>query len=120
MRNAVLRRWVLGAVVVVAALAGVLPGAAPPPAAAFPEAPWFRPGYAYDANMPDPFILVDGSTYYAYATNTGGSLLPVMTSTDPVTWTRVGLASGIGVVAAASLDDVAAYAGKASTKANPP
>ncbi len=87
MRDAVRRRWVLGVVVVLAALAGVLPGSPSPPAAAFPEAPWFRPGYAYDGNVPDPFILVDGSTYYAYATNTGGSLLPVMTSTDLVTWT---------------------------------
>ena len=32
-------------------------------------------------------MLRVGSTYYAYGTNTGGKLLPAMTSTDLGTWT---------------------------------
>ena len=76
---------VLAAVLVVAGL----PGAPVSPAAAYPEAPWFQPDTAYGDNFPDPFVFYDGATgkYYAYATNTGGPLLPVMVSDDLVTWT---------------------------------
>ena len=50
-------------------------------------APWFRPGFPYNQNFPDPQVVKDGSTYYAYGSSTGGSFLPVMTSTDLTTWT---------------------------------
>ena len=53
---------------------------------AYPGAPWFEPGKPYTQNFPDPAILRVGDTYYAYATNTGGSYLPVMSSTDLQTW----------------------------------
>lgn len=57
------------------------------PAGAYPGAPWFEPGKAYDDNFPDPSVVVDGGRYYAYGAPTGGAYLPVMTSTDLVTWT---------------------------------
>jgi hypothetical protein len=50
-------------------------------------APWFRPGVPYNANFPDPTVVWDGSRYWAYATSTGGSLMPAMSSTDLQTWT---------------------------------
>jgi beta-xylosidase len=42
----------------------------------------FRPGSAsvYCNDFPDPFVLVDGGDYYAYATNTFGFHVPVLTS----------------------------------------
>lgn len=58
-----------------------------PPARAYVGAPWFRAGFPYDANFPDPSVVRDGDTHFAYGTNTGGAYLPVMTSTDLVTWT---------------------------------
>ena len=61
--------------------------ATPSPAAAYAGAPWFRPGVPYTQNFPDPTVLRDGSTYWAYATSTGGSLMPAMSSTDLITWT---------------------------------
>jgi hypothetical protein len=76
----------MGGVALVVALLTALVGAAAP-ADAYPGAPWFRPGRAYTENFPDPSILRVGSTYYAYATSTGGAYLPVMTSTDLKTWT---------------------------------
>jgi GH43 family beta-xylosidase len=57
------------------------------PADAYPGAPWFRPSRVYTENFPDPSVIRVGGTYYAYATATGGAYLPVMTSTDLVTWT---------------------------------
>ncbi|MGE3835387.1 MAG: glycoside hydrolase family 43 protein [Acidimicrobiia bacterium] len=59
----------------------------PPSAGAYAGAPWFRPGSIYTQNFPDPSVMRVGSTYYAYATPTGGSYLPVMSSTDLVHWT---------------------------------
>ena len=61
--------------------------AAPSAASAYAGAPWFRPGVPYTQNFPDPTVVRDGSTYWAYATSTGGSLLPAMSSTDLITWT---------------------------------
>jgi hypothetical protein len=49
-------------------------------------APWFKPGVAYNANFPDPTVVWDGTKYWAYATSTGGSLMPAMSSTDLKTW----------------------------------
>jgi hypothetical protein len=66
------------------------------PAGAYPGAPFFEPGETYDQNFPDPAILRVGNTYYAYATTTGGQSMPVMTSTDLVTWTARGDALGTG------------------------
>lgn len=66
------------------------------PAGAYPGAPWFEPGKPYDQNFPDPAIIEVDGTYYAYATSTGGASLPVMTSTDLVTWTARGEALGVG------------------------
>ncbi|MEM7139561.1 MAG: S-layer homology domain-containing protein [Actinomycetota bacterium] len=57
-------------------------------AAAYPGAPWFAPGRVYEQNFPDPHVLYDPGSgfFYAYATNTGGSVLPTMWSADGVTW----------------------------------
>ncbi len=46
----------------------------------------FRAGQVYRGDFADPSVLRLGSTYYAYATNTGGKLLPAMTSGDLSTW----------------------------------
>ena len=40
----------------------------------------------YTGDFADPTIVADGGVYYAYATNTANLNLPVMTSTDLVTW----------------------------------
>jgi hypothetical protein len=79
------RRPLVVALCAVASVAGLLAGSAP--AAAYPGAPWFRPGSRYTENFPDPHVVVDGTRYVAYATATGGSYLPAMTSTDLVSWT---------------------------------
>ncbi len=55
-------------------------------ATAYPGAPWFKPASAYTENFPDPHVVRDGKRYLAYGTATGGSYLPVMTSTDLATW----------------------------------
>lgn len=59
------------------------------PALGYVGAPGFVAGRVYDQNFPDPHVLFDPGTgsYYAYATNTGGSQLPIMQSDDGVTWT---------------------------------
>jgi beta-xylosidase len=72
----------LGAVPMLAGLA-----ATAPPAAAYPGAPWFEPSKPYTSNFPDPDVRPFDGAYYAYATTTGGAYLPVMRSTDLVTWT---------------------------------
>jgi hypothetical protein len=70
--------------------------AAPRPAAAYAGAPWFQPSTTYldlsrpdqqNSNFPDPSIIRDGSTYYAYGATTGGAYLPIMSSTDLIHWT---------------------------------
>jgi hypothetical protein len=73
--------------VVLAALVGLLTFVATEPVAAYPGARWFKPSTAYSDNFPDPSVVRDGSTFYAFGTSTGGSYLPVMTSTDLATWT---------------------------------
>lgn len=47
---------------------------------------WFQPGTTWWGDMGDPTIVRVGSTYYAYASPVGGRYLPVLTSTDLVTW----------------------------------
>lgn len=74
----------------------VAAGLAAAPAAGYPGAPWFEPGKPYDQNFPDPAIIEVDGTYYAYATSTGGASLPVMTSTDLLTWIAHGEALGNG------------------------
>jgi beta-xylosidase len=65
-------------------------------AGAYPGAPWFRPSTVYtdlsgperaNGNFPDPSVIVVDGTAYAYGSPTGGAYLPVMTSTDMVSWT---------------------------------
>jgi len=46
----------------------------------------FRAGQVYRGDFADPSVMRVGSTYYSYATNTGGKLLPAMTSPDLRTW----------------------------------
>ena len=57
------------------------------PAGAYAGAPWFEPSQPYTANFPDPSVVAHGGGYHAYGTATGGAYLPVMSSTDTVTWT---------------------------------
>lgn len=96
---------VVGCVMVLAAVvpsvawaAGTIPPGAPTPQPAV-QCPspanlfdWFNPNCPYDWTFADPSVVVvpddpnlGGVTgYYAFGTNTGGSSLPVMWSTDPV------------------------------------
>ena len=55
----------------------------------FVGAPYFAPGAVYTENFPDPDVVWDPGTqkYYAFSTTTGGVYVPVMWSTDLVTWT---------------------------------
>ena len=55
----------------------------------FVGAPYFEPGAVYTENFPDPDVVWDPGTqkYYAFSTTTGGVYVPVMWSTDLVTWT---------------------------------
>lgn len=73
-----------------------LVGSGTTPVAAYAGAPWFQPSTTYvdlsrpdqqNSNFPDPSIVRDGGTYYAYGATTGGAYLPIMSSTDLVHWT---------------------------------
>ena len=55
-------------------------------ASAAPGSDRFWAGLPYAGEFGAPSVLREGSTYYAYATNLDGNNLPVMTSTDLVTW----------------------------------
>ena len=71
---------------IVAAVAAIALVAVAPPAAGYPGAPWFEPSKPYTQNFPDPSVVLDGATYHAYGTATGGAYLPVMSSRDTGTW----------------------------------
>lgn len=63
---------------------------APPPIAdAKPGEPATYTNPVLATDFPDPFVLREGSTYYAYATNVGGKNVPVVTSTDLAVWTEL-------------------------------
>jgi len=44
----------------------------------------------YDADAPDPDVILVGSTYYAYTTGSDLENIPVLTSTDLQHWTALG------------------------------
>jgi beta-xylosidase len=44
----------------------------------------------YVGDFPDPYVILAGSTYYAYATNTKTANVPVLQSTDLTHWTSIG------------------------------
>lgn len=81
------RRRGLSAFLLIVSLAALVPVVQSTPADAFAGAPWFEPSKPYAQNFPDPNVVRDGSTYYAYSTTTGGSYVPAMSSTDLATWT---------------------------------
>ena len=89
------RSRTLVAAVAAAAVAGLLGAVVTPsPAGASVGSDDFRAGEAYHGDFPDPAVLRVGSTYYAYATNTGGKLLPAMSSEDLHSWRARPSASG--------------------------
>jgi Glycosyl hydrolases family 43 len=47
-------------------------------------------GLVYPFDFPDPFLLADGGTYYAYATDSAAGNIQVIRSTDLVRWSPVG------------------------------
>lgn len=47
-------------------------------------------GLVYPFDFPDPFVLVDDGTYYAYATDSATGNIQVIRSTDLVHWSPVG------------------------------
>jgi hypothetical protein len=64
----------------------------PPPAVDAPNANannpygWFEGGLPWNGQYADPDVVLYNGTYYAYAANTDGRYLAVMTSTDLVHW----------------------------------
>lgn len=48
------------------------------------------PELTYDADLPDPSVLVVDGTEYAYSTNVGGENLPVVSSDDTIHWRTIG------------------------------
>jgi hypothetical protein len=86
-----------GAFIACAVVCSALALAATPDRAdAYAGAPWFQPSTTYldlsrpdqqNSNFPDPSIIRDGNTYYAYGATTGGAYLPIMSSTDLIHWT---------------------------------
>ncbi|MDQ6696489.1 MAG: family 43 glycosylhydrolase [Actinomycetota bacterium] len=85
----------LGSVlVIVAVTAACTPGLAPAPGLPFRDSSngvhgtrgWFEGGQLWYGEFGDPHVIRDGSTYYAYASPVAGRYLPVLTSTDLVTW----------------------------------
>lgn len=62
------------------------PDASPVPDAAA-GASYTNPVFAGD--FPDPFVLREGDRYYAFATNSGGKNVPVVTSTDLASWSEL-------------------------------
>ena len=64
--------------IVAASVVTGLPGMSPPAAHAHVE-----PALVIDENFPDPDVLQVGSTWYAYATNTGGRNVPIATAPSP-------------------------------------
>ena len=81
------------ALLAVALLAALLPVGASSTASAQSRDTWLRPPNhpgapaTYNGTFADPSIIAVGGTYYGYATNTGGSHLPVLHSTALVNWT---------------------------------
>lgn len=74
-----------------ALLSGGQPGPAPasparaaPPVTSASQTTFRNP--VIDRNFPDPFILKDGATYHAYATNGAGGNVPTAVSRDLVNW----------------------------------
>lgn len=47
-------------------------------------------GLVYPFDFPDPFLLADGGTYYAYATDSAAGNIQVIRSTDLVHWSPLG------------------------------
>ncbi len=47
-----------------------------------------NPIYPYD--FPDPFVLNDGGTYYAFSTNVGSAHIPTLRSSTLASWTWLG------------------------------
>jgi hypothetical protein len=47
-------------------------------------------GLAYPFDFPDPFVLMVGGTYYAYATNSVEGNIQIIQSSDRTHWTAVG------------------------------
>jgi hypothetical protein len=47
-------------------------------------------GLVYPFDFPDPFVLRLGSTYYAYATNSAGGNIQIITSTNKTQWSALG------------------------------
>ena len=67
-------------------IASMLTSAATPPSGAATGSDRFWAGEVYRGEFGAPTLLKVGGTYYAYATNTDGNNLPLLTSTDLVTW----------------------------------
>ena len=49
----------------------------------------------YPRDFPDPHVILVDDTYYAYSTNVSPSHVPVLSSDDLVSWTRVGDAMAV-------------------------
>ncbi|MCA1843830.1 MAG: glycoside hydrolase family 43 protein [Actinobacteria bacterium] len=80
-----IRRVGLAAALTLSLLSGA--GASEAIAAGPHAAAQTAPVLAYGGDFPDPHVLRVGGVYYAYSTNVAGVNVPVMSSTDLVSWT---------------------------------
>src|SRR5689334_3995373 len=67
------RSRVTAVLVAIAVVAGLVAYTSTEPVSAYPGARWFKPSTAYSDNFPDPSVVRDGNTFYAFGTSTGGS-----------------------------------------------
>jgi beta-xylosidase len=82
--------WLLLAAYLVACDGGspaATPTPTPIPSTTTPEPMYDNPVFPRD--FPDPHILRVGNTYYGYATDTAGMNIPIIRSTDLITWERL-------------------------------
>src|SRR5690348_5810079 len=66
------------------------PGAASSPTSPPGAAAMTFTNPVYDKNFPDPGVLHEGGTWFAYGTNNATQNVPLLTSTDLVHWTEAG------------------------------
>ncbi len=84
-----MRRW-LAAALVLPLGAGACGGADDPPQAARSSAPGMFTNPVHPENFPDPGVLRADGTWYAYGTNSTAENVPMLASTDLVTWAAGG------------------------------
>jgi beta-xylosidase len=80
---------IVGVVAFIAATFGLaLPASAAPPIKAVTTTAPLSTAPVYTGDFPDPSVVLDGSTYYAFATQGNGAAVQRLTSPDRLHWNR--------------------------------